>query len=110
MDYYDESMVLYEEAIRPYYPDIDLSYIKDNVTLVGEKGLEQRVNSILQSLTLEIIDVLYASNHWDLMLYLEAKSIITKRMANIPDFTDKLNDFYQRCLALRNGGIRQGGP
>lgn len=110
VDYYDESMVLFEEAIRPYYPDIDLAYIKDNVSLVGEKGLEQRVNSILQSLTLEIIDILYAGNHWDLMLYLEAKSIIAKRMENIPDFTDKLNDFYQRCLALRNGGIRQGGP
>ncbi|MDP3297581.1 MAG: sulfotransferase family 2 domain-containing protein [Thermodesulfovibrionia bacterium] len=102
VDYYDESMVLFEEVLRPYYPDINLAYIKENVTLGGERGLEQRVNAIFQSLSIEIIDILFANNQWDLMLYLEAKSIIKERMANTPYFTDKLNDFYQRCLALRN--------
>jgi len=101
VDYYDESMVLFEEALRPYYPDINLAYIRERVTIGGEKAVEQRVNSILKALTLEVMDILFANNHWDLMLYLETKSIIRERIANVPYFADKLNDFYQRCLALR---------
>jgi len=101
-DYYDESMVLFEEALRPYYPNIDLSYIKEKVTREGEKGLEHRINTIFNALPLKAIDMLYINNYWDLKLYLEAKSIITNRIANTPNFTSKLNDFYRRCLALKS--------
>ncbi|RJQ50273.1 MAG: hypothetical protein C4526_12310 [Nitrospiraceae bacterium] len=107
VDYYDESMVLFEETLRPYYPDIDLSYAGQNISLSGEKNLEQRIRAIFDVLGIETLDTLLAGNHWDLMLYLETKSILRKRIREMPDFTGKLNDFYRRCLSLRNIEIRE---
>jgi hypothetical protein len=105
-DYYDESLALFEEALRPYYPDIDLSYAGHNITLSGEKILEPRVRAILDALGLEALDAMLASNHWDLMLYLETKAIIGKRMQETPDFNSKLNDFYRRCLLQKHVKIQ----
>lgn len=102
VDCYDESMVLFEEALRPYYPDIDLSYIKQSVTIGGEKNLEQRFNTIFKAIGMKAMDLIYANNYWDLLLYLETKSIIIKRIENTTNFTGKLNNFYQRCIALRS--------
>jgi hypothetical protein len=106
-DYYDESLVLFEEVLRPYYPDIDLSYAGHNITLSGEKTLDHRVRGIFDALGLEALDAMLAYNHWDLMLYLETKEIIRNRMQETPGFTARLNDFYRRCLLQKHVEIRR---
>ncbi len=106
-DYHDESLVLFEEALRPYCPDIDLSYAGHSITFSGEKILEHRVRAIFEALGLETLDAMLASNHWDLMLYIKTKEIVRKRMQNTPDFADKLNDFYRRCLLQKHVKIQR---
>jgi len=106
VDYYDESMVLFEESLRPYYPHIDLSYTGQHITLSGEKYMEKRISAIFDVLGIEVLDAIFAENHWDLMLYLKTKAIIRKRMQETPDFTAKLNDFYRRCLLQKHVRIQ----
>lgn len=101
IDYYDQCMVLFEEALRPHFPHIDLSFVRKNVTRQRASRLEHRINHVNTELGLEIADTLSINNHWDLRLYREAEKIVQHRMATLPDFDRLLDDFRSRCENLQ---------
>ncbi len=52
VDRYDESMVAFEHQLAPYFPDIDLAYIRQNVTQQDKSAMSigTRVEDTLQRL------------------------------------------------------------
>ena len=41
VDRFDESLVIAEQMLKPYFPDIDISYIQQNVSLDRRGNLEK---------------------------------------------------------------------
>jgi hypothetical protein len=97
VDNYDDCMVLFEVALRPYFPDIDLSYVRQNVTKGRESSMDKRINNIFVDLGLDVSNEMLANNHWDLMLYLEAKKLIDKLISTKAQVSDLLDCFQKRC-------------
>lgn len=101
VDLYDESMVLFEEFLRPFFHNIDCSYMRQNVTAGRKKTLEDRVFDIFQQLGLEINDSMLVHNHWDLKLYRACREIVLERIEKVENFDKKLKNFRKRCLELQ---------
>jgi hypothetical protein len=97
VDMYDESMVLFEEYLKPSFPNIDLSYVKQNITSGRKKSLVDRIRSVFNELDFDVTNSMLQHNHFDLMLYLEAKEIVKSRINDLADFKEKLNCFRNRC-------------
>ena len=103
VDRYDESMVVFETVLRTFFPDIDLSYIKQNVTKprLGKKvDLESKVDDVLKRLGKHRSEIL-SNNSYDLCLYRAANQKLTEAIAGIADFDTRLGDFYRRCERLQ---------
>ncbi len=99
VDLYDESMVLFEEHLRPFFPDIDLSYVKQNITSGRKNSMVERIRSIVNELDLDVTNSMLLQNHFDLQLYLEAGELVRKRINALADFGEKLIHFRNRCSA-----------
>ncbi|MFH1216836.1 MAG: hypothetical protein V1706_10095 [Pseudomonadota bacterium] len=94
---YDESMVLFEEQLRTIYPEIDLAYVKQNVTPGRRLSLEDRVDEVCAKLGKEATDRLLEKNESDIALYNEGKRIVENRIGATENFAEKLADFEERC-------------
>jgi hypothetical protein len=102
---YDESMVMLEESLRDRFPDVDLSYVPQNVSRSSRRELEagELVAQTLQQLgplQKQVID----ENSYDLALYQVVNSRLDAQTGRIDDFHDKLRDFHRRCSKLRKRG------
>jgi hypothetical protein len=102
VELYDESMVLFETALRESFPEIDLSYVSQNVSRKKRRQEEpgSAVAATLQALgnlQQQVID----ENSYDLALYQLVKSRLTSQMAAIDDFDDRLAEFRRRCERLQ---------
>ncbi len=101
VDRYEESMVLFEHVLQPVYPDINLAYVKQNVA-EGRRGtLEERVQHVCDRLGSEVSAILIEENKWDLALYEEAKTLMSKRVGAIPEFDKNFTKFRKRCRRRR---------
>jgi hypothetical protein len=94
---FDESMVLFEEALRLFFPDIDLSYRIQNVGQRREESLAERVQGLQKEIGEDAFQLLMERNRADLELYDYARNLFDKRLAQVADFDAKLNDFKARC-------------
>ena len=101
VDRYDESMVLFEQVLQPFFPAINLAYVKHNVSTSRRGTLQERVQHVYDRLGAEVGAILQENNYWDQKLYEEAEALLSKRMAAFPDFENKLKDFRERCRRLR---------
>lgn len=102
VDRYDESMVAMEEALREYFPDIDLAYVPQNVASGKRRNYSiedavARTFDELGSLAKSVVD----QNSFDLALYQMAVSKLEKQISSIDNFKPKLEDFRKRCQRLR---------
>lgn len=97
---YDESMVIYEEALKPYFPEIDLAYIPQNMGERRKVAIEDRIEKVTNQLTNETSKLLLANNQYEIALYDYATELFAKRKQTIPDFDTKLENFSQRCNEL----------
>lgn len=98
---YDESMVVLEEQLRSIFPDIDLSYVRQNVSVspsVGQAGerIVAEVMSELGDLQKQVID----ENSFDLALYQSGSAALQSRIEGMENFALKLANFRQRCARL----------
>ncbi len=100
VDVYDESMLVFEEALREIFPAIDLSYIKQNTGRDQEGDLNERIEKVMKDLGPDVGKILLDNNKYDLFLYEKARSLLTERMGAIDDFSGKLDNFLKRCAAL----------
>lgn len=98
---FDESMVLFEECLKAYYPEIDLSYVPQNVGQdPGEKG-EQRLERLRSDVGDETYNLLLEKNQADLEVYSFVQNELDKRIAKTANFQEKLKDFQLRCQASK---------
>ena len=99
VDRYDESMVVFEEYLKAFFPGIDLSYIRRNVTdnrfevTVGEKA-----EKLLDQLDVSLRKIVLEKNALDFKLYREANEQLDTKIKNIPNFAEKLQNFQDRCV------------
>lgn len=100
VDRFDESMVVFEEALMTYFPNIDLSYIAQNVNQREKKSLSEKVDEIKELLGTELYEKVKTINANDLKLYKYANSLLDERILEIADFQLKLECFKERCNNL----------
>ena len=97
VELYDESMVLFEQELRPFFSGIDLSYVMQNITPGRRQSLDERVAEVHASLDDATMELLLARNQRDLELYFETKKIVHGRIAKMAHFDHLLSDFRSRC-------------
>jgi hypothetical protein len=104
VDRFDESMVYFEEKLGVNFPDIDLSYLRQNVSrkkFLAPQKVEKKVEAVLKELK-EGAAVLEKNNRADIELYTLANKALDEQIGKISNFDSKLNDFQQRCKQLTN--------
>lgn len=106
VDIYDESMLLFEDHLKPYFPEIDLSYIRQNTTQNNSLSQKQRIEKILDELG-SIANKVLENNHFDLMLYEQAKVLVAQRLQSIKLTTSLFDNFRERCIALSGLSLKQ---
>jgi GT2 family glycosyltransferase len=97
---YDESMLLLEHHLERYFPGIDLSYVRQNVTADREGCLEDRVAAVYGELGPELTREFRESNHWDMTLYEDARNILNERLGALGRIDRLLEEFRDRCQRL----------
>jgi hypothetical protein len=100
---YDESMLLLEQHLEQYFPEIDLSYVRQNVTPGREGNLEQRVAAVYDELGPELTLEFRENNHWDMTLYENAQTIFSERLGALGRTERLLERFQARCQGLSAG-------
>lgn len=100
VEFFDESMVLFEEILKPKFPLLDLSYIIQNV-YQEPRGIDERIAELAAQLGHDLFTRLENKNVMDLKLYEMAKNRFHERIREIPNFASKLRTFRGRCLELR---------
>jgi len=97
---FDESMVLFEELLKPVFPDLNLAYVIQNV-LQKKQSIKERIENLRSQLGEELFEILLAKNNKDLLLYEIVKGHFYERINNIENFPEKLQDFRKRCSELQ---------
>jgi hypothetical protein len=102
VDRYDESMVILEEALRPYYPDIDLACVPQNVARgkAGQSSTDALVAATLDELG-ELQKTVIDNNSYDLAIYQLATQSLEAKVRTMADFEARLSNYRQRCQRLR---------
>ncbi len=99
VDRYDESMVVFEEYLKDFFPDIDLSYIRKNVTDTNiEDSVEEKANKVLSQLDTSTKLLVQEKNAFDEKLYATANIQLDANIASIENFQQKLKVFKERCV------------
>jgi len=101
VDQIDQSLVVAEEELKKYFPEIDLSYIIQNTTK-REKSLEQRLKEDKMRIDEITYNELINKNKLDFILYEETKKELEKRINHIENFEQKLLEFKNRCEKLKS--------
>lgn len=107
VELFDEAMVLFEEALRADFPNIDLSYIKQNVGQSQASAADSRIAELRRDLGDEVFDTLLENNQSDIELHAYAMQVVKRRMKETDDFHVKLVDFRGRCSRLSGGFVNK---
>jgi hypothetical protein len=105
VDRYDESMVVFEEHLAPYFPGIDLAYVPQNMTRRRgkDKPLSGRVRGVIKRLG-GLAPLVIENNSLDLALYRYANQRLDRARGEVEDFANKLASFRDRCERLKSAG------
>jgi len=109
VDRYDESMVVFENYLKPFYPEIDLSYIRRNVTDTDtESTIDEKVLKTFNLIPKELRKEVIQKNECDKILYDAANKLLDIKIKRVKDFDEKYSKFKLRCLTKElNQLIRQ---
>ena len=102
VDRYDESMLVFEQALRQHYPELDLAYVKQNVSkrrLGKEQTFEKKLTRTFRQLGKLRAQVLL-NNSYDMALYRLANQKLDAALAAMGDVEERLAEFRNRCAAL----------
>lgn len=98
---YDVSMVVLEAALRPFFPELDLAYLPQNVSRgVGPAAVADIAESAREQLG-PLWEPLLVHNAHDLALYEAAGTALDGCIAALPEAGRDLEQFRQRLAALR---------
>ena len=104
---YNESMLLLEHHLEQYFPQIDLSYIRQNVTPGREGSVQQRIEALYDELGPELTVEFREKNHWDVKLYEDAQAIFNERLGSLGRFDSLLENLESRCRLLSVANAEQ---
>jgi hypothetical protein len=102
VDLYNESMILFEHYLRDNFPELDLSYIKQNVLRDSTISPDTSANRFLNNLSSEVAEMLVENNKYDIRLYNEARQLVLHRFESIDNHDDSLKEFKLRCNLIQN--------
>ena len=102
VDRLDESLVLAEERLRPFFKKIDLSYVTKNVSVDRSMSLEERLKEDHKSIGEILMNELKEKNSQDQSLYDFSKIILNEKINGIENFDEKMKNFKSRCHSLKN--------
>jgi len=100
VDRFDESLTVAEETLKDYFPDIDLSYIKQNVTPDRRNKLTERLDDEKSLVEENIMNATIEENQLDMKLHSVTNLELDNRLKEIKNFDTKLEDFQNRCKKL----------
>ena len=100
VDRFDESMVLAEEYLKNFFPEIDLSYKKKNISNERKGSLEERLESGRAEIGDELMDQLIKKNQKDFKIFSTVNEQLDIQIRQIEDFEKKLSEFKKRCNNL----------
>jgi len=95
---FDESMVLFEHALKTKFPTLDLSYIPQNTA----KSTNNSPHAFLDDLSREAKASLLDNNKMDTQLYHKIDKKLSLLTSKIQGFEKKLESFKNRCQHLNN--------
>ncbi len=96
----DESLVLCDEVLRNYFPGLDMSYKKQNVSYDRNGTLDERFEKARLEIGNELMNCLIESNNLEFQLYDYASKKLDELISNFNNFNNKLSDFKKRCQEL----------
>lgn len=99
---FDESMVLFEEALRPHFPRINLSCVALNVGQSVAESRGERVRKLREALGEAGFERLETANAPDLRLYAGVVEEFDRRFAALPQAEARLAEFRLRCGQRQN--------
>ena len=89
---YAESMVLFEQQLKNFFPEIDLSFKKQNVGKRQAESMETRIRNIETELGEETVKLVKENNKYDFMLYDAAQRLLTSRVSDVAGFDERLRE------------------
>jgi hypothetical protein len=98
---FDESMLLFEEFLRPHHPGIDLSYVPQNVGQSAAVTGEERVQRLRDEIGGELFARFLGANAPDLHLHAAVVTEFERRLSDLPDAKQRLAEFRLRCERRR---------
>ena len=105
---FDDSLIAAEHFLGRLFPNLDLSYLAQNVNPSRPATLVQQ----LEMMRDECGPTLYAKieqlNALDLELVAAGEAELDRRVQFIPEFAAKRADFQARCAALRPRSLAEG--
>jgi hypothetical protein len=102
---FDDCMIASEYLfLRPLFPDIDCSYLAQNVRENRQASLEQRLDEMRSACGPELIDEISRLNALDMKLVAAAEKELDRRLAYIPNLARRQDEFHNRC---RDNGVPQ---
>lgn len=99
VEFFDESMVLFEEVLQTRFPQLDLAYIIQNVHQTPQ-GIGERILKLQTELGEDLFGRLLSKNAMDMRFYDLVKQIFHERIGAVPDFPLKLEKFRNRCREI----------
>lgn len=100
VDRYDDSMIVLEDALKPLFPDIDLAYLRQNVTQTNTaRSIEEKVDDALKRLG-DLVGEALRHNSFDLALYRQANLRLDAALSRLEDLDARREEFRARCVAL----------
>jgi hypothetical protein len=96
----DESLVLAEDILRIYFPQMDLSYITQNVSPGRTGTLNERLEKARLDIGSGLMEHLIEANNLDFQLYDHASKRLDELISNDNNFNNKLADFKKRSIKL----------
>ncbi len=104
VDALDESLMIAEYALHPYFPRLRLHYCPQNVTNSQLMTFDQRLEVIRSRCGEELYARLLEANQFDLALWREALLDLRRRLQTRPEYEHWLEEFRHRTERY------QGGP
>ena len=105
VDRLDESLVAAEENLKATVENLDLAYVRQNVTRSG--SLHERIEIAISEMENNVFSMLGKQNLLDMELYQEANRELDRRLNEIDDLESKLTNFRLRCEKLSKDNIRK---
>jgi len=110
VDRLDESFLVAEEILRKDFPEIDLSYVKRNVSKDRKNDLQERLDGSESQIDKSLWDNLIEQNELDLKLYEVANKELDDRIKKIEKFEQKLQEFKNRKSKLLKYPLEDTSP